>query len=162
MESEKNNKINKELLINICIAIGIMIYYIFINLGYVNIEPEILKVDLKVFSMILLGVAIIIFEKAYKKDSGKAAIYGIEFLVLAFHTLSIIHITTIYQFYFKYYILTSSYCFAIYYVFKDIILYTIERRRYLKSLSDIPEIVKKEELKKKEATKKERTKEKND
>ena len=154
MEKEKNNQVNKELLTNICISIGIMIYFIFINLGYINIELDIFKIDLKVFAMILLGLTIIIFEIAYKKDSGKLAITGIECLFLASHTLSIMHVTTVCKFNFQYYILTSSYVFAIYFVLKDIIIYTKERRNYLKSLSDIPEIVKKEEPQKKEATKK--------
>ncbi len=158
MEEEKNIQINKELFTNICMAISVMIYYIFINLGYANIELDIFKIDLKVFSMIILGITIILFENAYKKESSKLAIIGIECLILASHTLSAIHVTTIFNFYFKYYILTSSYCFAIYYVLKDIIIYTKERRNYLNSLSDISEIIKKEEPRKKEASKKKRGK----
>ena len=38
-------------------------------------------------------------------------------------------------------IIVSSYAFSIYYILKAIILYTKERRDYLKSLSDIKEIV---------------------
>ena len=50
-----------------------------------NIESSIFIVDLKVFAVSLLAVAIGIFEFAYKKDSGKAAIYGIEILFLAIY-----------------------------------------------------------------------------
>ena len=51
------------------------------------------------------------------------------------------------------YILASSCAFAIYYVFKVLIIYTIDKRNYLKSLNDIKEIVKTQPIKK-EATKK--------
>lgn len=157
MEKENNvqNNVNRDLFINIGIAIVMMIYFIFVNLGYTNIATNILEIDLKTFALLFLGVAIFIFEKAYKKDDGNLAIYGIEALVLASYTLSIMHVVTICNFYFKYYVLTASYIFAIYYVLKDIVIYTRERRNYLNSLSDISEIVKKEEPNKKEAKKRE-------
>lgn len=153
-KSEKNMELHKKLFNNIVIALIIMIYFIFINLGSINIEPNIFWIDIKVFSMIILGISIIIFEKAYKKDSDDLAIYGIEVLILACHTLSINHVTNIYNLDFKYYILTSSYFFAIYYVLKDILIYTKENRKRLESLSDISDIVKKEKPSKKEAKKK--------
>lgn len=152
-ENTMQNSANKELFINISIAIAIMIYFIFINLGYTNIATNILEIDLKVFALLFLGIAIFIFEIAYKKDNGILSIYGIETLILASYTLSIMHVVTICNFYFKYYILASSYIFAIYYVLKDIIIYTRERKKYLNSLSDIAEIVKKDEPNKKEAKK---------
>lgn len=148
------NELYKKLFKNIMIAIVISIYFIFLNLGSVNIENDIFLTDIKVFSMIILGISIIIFEKAYRKDSGELTINAIETLVLASYTLSIIYVTNLFKFDFRYYILTSSYIFSIYYVFKDIIIYTRENRKYLRELSDISDIVKKEEPSKKKATKK--------
>ena len=49
---------------------------------------------------------------------------------------------------FSQYINISCIVYLLYYVFKFIIQYTINRREYLKSLSDIKEIVKSEPLKK--------------
>lgn len=151
---EEKNKLYKKLFKNIMIAIIISIYFIFLNLGNINIDKNIFLTDIKVFSIIILGISIIIFEKAYKKDSGELTINAIEILVLACHTLSLIYVTNIFKFDFKYYVLTSSYIFSIYYIFKDIIIYTRENRKYLKQLSDIPDIVKKEKPTKKKATKK--------
>lgn len=148
------NELYKKLFKNIMIAIVISIYFIFLNLGSVNIENDIFLTDIKVFSMIILGISIIIFEKAYRKDSGELTINAIETLVLASYTLSIIYVTNLFKFDFRYYVLTSSYIFSIYYVFKDIIIYTRENRKYLRELSDISDIVKKEEPSKKKATKK--------
>ena len=151
---EEKNKLYKKLFKNIMIAIIISIYFIFLNLGNINIDKNIFLTDIKVFSIIILGISIIIFEKAYKKDSGELTINAIEILVLACHTLSLTYVTNIFKFDFKYYVLTSSYIFSIYYIFKDIIIYTRENRKYLKQLSDIPDIVKKEKPTKKKATKK--------
>lgn len=153
-KNEKNIELYKKLFTNIVIAIIIMIYFIFINLGSINIDHDIFLTDIKVFSIIILGIAIIIFEKAYKKDSDNLALHGVEILILACHTLSINHVTNIFKFDFKYYILSSSYFFAIYYVFKDILIYTRENRKRLENLSDISDIVKKEKPSKKEAKKK--------
>ena len=151
---KEKNELYKKLFKNIMIAIVISIYFIFLNLGSVNIEKDIFLTDIKVFSMIILGISIIIFEKAYRKDSGEITINAIETLVLASYTLSIIYVTNLFKFDFRYYVLTSSYIFSIYYVFKDIIIYTRENRKYLRELSDISDIVKKEEPSKKKATKK--------
>ncbi len=67
---------------------------------------------------------------------------GIELLVLAIHSLFVYHIITKYKFDFKTYLLTSSGMFIIYYLLKSTIIYTRARIKYLKSLSDISEIVK--------------------
>ena len=40
-------------------------------------------------------------KKAYKKDSDELALYGVEILILACHTLSINHVTNIFKFDFK-------------------------------------------------------------
>ena len=95
-----------------------------------------------------MAISIIIFEIAYKKDDGIIAITGIEILITAFHTLSILHIVQVSAFDFRIYILTSSYLFAIYFVLKSMIIYTMEKRKYLKSLSDIKNIVKNEPTRK--------------
>ena len=54
------------------------------------------------------------------------------------------------------YILIGTYSFAIYYILKSAILYTIEKQQELKKYSDIKEIVKDEPIKK--ASKRKNTK----
>ena len=132
-----------------------MVYFIILNIAYSAMDIIRLEKDIEVFAGAFLVVGIIIIEIAYKKDSGIKAITGIEFLILALHSLSIMHVITLMKYDFRYYLLTSSYVISIYYVLKAIILYTKGRKNYLKSLSDISEIVKKEEPTKKEAKKRE-------
>ena len=134
-------------------AIGIMGYFIVLNFAYTRMNLERLTNDIEVFSGIFLVLGLVMLERAYKKEDGKLAISGIELLVLSMHSLSINHVIAFYQYDFRFYLLTSSYVFAIYYVLKSIIIYTKEKRQYLKNLSDISEIVKEEP--KKEDVKKE-------
>lgn len=160
-EKTKKNKIPKEIsqeilkkiFYNLLRAIGVMIYFVILNLAYVNIKQEKLVGDIEVFAGAFLVVGIYMLESAYKKDSGEKAITAIELLVLSLHSLSIMHIITFYKYDFRFYLLTSSYVFSIYYVFKSTVMYTKGRKEYLNSLSDISEIVKKEEPIKKEAKK---------
>lgn len=137
---EKKLKINKRIFQNIIIAIAIVLYFTFINLGFYNIEPSKFLIDLQVFSMLTIGITIIVFEKAYKKDSGELAIYGIESLVLSICTLLTIYVGMYYNNKFSYIINTISMLFAIYYVGKSIVIYTKMKRKALKRASDIDKI----------------------
>lgn len=151
---EKRKKVNEKIFENIIIAVAIMLYFIIINFSYYRIDESSLIIGLKIVSMVILLLSIIIFEIAYKKDSGKIAIYGIEILVLASHALSIMQVVEIAKIKFTTYIVISAYTFVIYYILKAIILYTIDERNYLKSLSDIKDIVNNEPIKKKASKKK--------
>ncbi len=150
MEEEKeNNKIiRKKIFENLIIAIAMMIYFIIINFSYLRMDENILLQGIKVASIVILIFSIIIFEVAYRKDSGRIAINGIEVLVLAIQTLTIWTVINRFKLEFDRYILFSTYAFAIYYILKSIIIYTIEKKKYLDSLSDIHEIVSNEPVKK--------------
>lgn len=138
---------------NVLKAIGIMCYFIILNFAYTRMNLDRLVGDIEVFSGVFLILGILALEKAYKKDNGEIAVTGIELLALSIHSLSIMHIITMFQYDFRLYLLTSSYIIAIYYVLKAIVVYTKERREYLKGLRDISEIVKEDEPIKKEAQK---------
>lgn len=153
LPKEISQEILKKMFRNLLKAVGIMFYFMILNLAYSNMKQERLINDIEIFAGAFLVVGIVFLEKAYKKDNGNIAITGIEFLVLSLHSLSIMHVITLFQYDFRFYLLTSSYVFSIYYVLKAIILYTKGRKEYLNSLSDISEIVKKEEPVIKEAKK---------
>lgn len=143
ISDEKKNKINKTIFHNIAIANIIMLYFIFLILGYQTILPEKFMIDLQVFSIITIGLAIVVFEKAYKKDSSEYAIHGIETLFLAIVTLISTYIFSKYQEKFAYIMIIICYLFAIYYVAKSIIIYLKMRTKALKRTNDIHKIVKK-------------------
>ena len=143
---EVSQEILKKILKNLILAIVVMIYFIVANVCYTRFESEQMERIIQIFSGIFLLSGLIILEIAYKRESGTLTIIAIELFVLSMHALFINHITIVYGFDFRIYILTSSYLFAIYYVLKSIIIYTKARMKYLKSLSDIPEILKDEPI----------------
>lgn len=148
MEKENNKMIRKKIFENIIIAIAIMLYFMIINFAYIRLDQQTLIDVIKMTSLIVLFLSIAIMECAYHKDSGKIAINAIEILVLSIYTLTIWHVVNKSNIFFKTYIVFSSYIFAIYYILKSIFIYTDEKRKFVKSLSDIHEIVSKEPIKK--------------
>lgn len=138
---------------NLSRALCIIIYFIILFFAYTRMNLDRLAQDIQVFSGAFLVLGILALEKAYKKDSGEVAITGIELLALSIHSLSIIHMITLLKYDFKSYMLISSGIVVIYYVLKVIIIYTKDKKEYLKGLSDISKIVKEDEPIKKEAKK---------
>lgn len=127
---EDLKEINKPVFYNILVAIIVLVYFIFLILGFNNIEKNVYQTDLKVFSMCILFLAIILLEKAYKKDSGTLAIYGIETIVIAIITLALIYVEFMASANYINIVLTISYILAIYYVIKSIIIYIRRRKKY--------------------------------
>lgn len=162
MEKEKkevDEKYIKSICINILKAIIVIFYFLILNLVSTKVNAELFRRGIQICTMAFLFVAIYIIEKAYKEDNGIKAIDGIEVLVLSTAVLTLEYITNRFNFQFNSYSSTVSYVFAIYFVLKSIVIYTKGRKEVEKSLSDIEEIVKKEEPVKKEATKKRKEKE---
>ena len=147
---------------NLSRALCIIIYFIILFFAYTRMNLDRLAQDIQVFSGAFLVLGILALEKAYKKDSGEVAITGIELLALSIHSLSIMHMITLLKYDFKSYMLISSGIVVIYYVLKVIIIYTKDKKEYLKGLSDISKIVKeKEETDELESTKENQSKETN-
>ena len=143
---------------NLVRAILVMLYFITLNFAYTRMNLERLIGDIEVFSGVFLVLGLLALEKAYREEKGSTAITSIELIALSMHSLSIMNVITMMKYDFRTYLLTSSYIIAIYYVFKAIVIYTMQRRKALKELSDISEIVKEDEPIKKEAQKRRTTK----
>lgn len=150
---EVNEKTIKEIFYNIINAIVIILYFFILNILYDNNLKIALERVIEIFTMIFLFIAIYFFEKSYRNDEEKPFLSGIESLVLSSLIMTINYIVKKFGFEFKAYGCTISYIFSIYFILKSIIIYTKERSKIEKSLTDIPEILKKETPKKKEAMK---------
>ena len=94
---------------------------------------------MKVFSLCILFFAIILLERAYKKDDGKIALYGIETIVIAVITLALIYVNLMFSAQYVDVVLIISYVLAIYYVIKSIVIYIRERKKYF--VDDMKEII---------------------
>ena len=124
-------------------AIIVIVYFIFLILGFNNIEHSVYQTDLKVFAMCSLLIAIVLLEKAYKSDNGKLAMFGIETIFIAIITLALIYINIMLSDRYVSIVLSISYIVAIYYVIKSIILYIRGRKKYF--VDDMKEIMKTDE-----------------
>lgn len=130
LPKEEIEKVNKYLFQNILVAICIIIYFIFLNLGQMNIQPDVYVTDLKVFGMCILLLAIALIEKAYKKDDGRIALYGVELIVLSIVTIALIYVDLMLSTRYVYIVTSISYVFAIYYLVKSIVIYFRKRKKY--------------------------------
>lgn len=168
LPNEVKDRIKREVFTNIVVAAVIVTYFIFIVLGSIGSIKNVRVIDLNIFSMIFLGIAIVLFEIAYRKDEGSFAMYGIESLLIAIFTLFLPYIIfELDETHKKYYLLASIYI-AAYYILKSIYIATRTRAKYMNSISDVKEIVKKEKSKRRtkddieEATEDKVIEEKND
>ena len=143
-----NNVVTGDVLANLAYSSIIMLYFMFFNIQYEAVSDIILTKYINISSIIFLGIALLMTELSYKKEDDNILIYALEFLVLAIFTLLIKHIPKLVQCNTQTYILIGSYLFAIYYMLKSTILYTIEKQQQLQQYSDIKEIVKDEPIKK--------------
>ena len=125
------------------VAICIIIYFMFLNLGHMNIRNDIYVIDLKVFSMSILLIAIVLIEKAYKKEKGEFAIYGIEMIVLAITTVGLIYVNLMLSTRYEFIVPAISSIFAIYYVIKSVVVNLKLKKKYF--VDNIKEIIKEEE-----------------
>lgn len=143
ISKEKINKIHKKIFKNILFAIVILIYFILINMGYTSIKSDVFITDLKVFSITCIVATICVFEYAYKKESGKYGVNGIELLILSIATLLCIRIYTIYNNKFVSLVTSIALLFAIYYVGKSIVEYVKYKRKLNKQTTNVYKTAKK-------------------
>ena len=144
MPKDKKRGIYKNMFMNILIGIFVILYFVSLGVGFINIESVAYVTDLKVFSIAILAIAIILFEYSYNKDCGKFAIIGIEMLCVAIVTLVLLYMYILYNE--KYLLITSiASCIAvIYYLVKSISIYIRDKSNWKKTVSDIKEIVSEE------------------
>ena len=148
----------KTILMNVLKAVGILLYFLILMYATRKMDITRLAVDIKYFSVSFLIIGIIVIESAYRKDSGMLAISGIELLVIAFYSLTMMHLCTLFKYDLDNALIISGVVSGGYYLIKGIILHIRERKELLKNLSDISDIVKKDEPVIKEAKKREKPK----
>ena len=138
----------RDIIANVIYSILVISYFWCFNTQVTLLDsPTIIKY-INISSLTFLGIAIIMFEWAYRKDKSKLYVYGLEFLALAIFTLLIKHIPKVFGYTTKTYTEIGTYAFLGYYILKSGIQFTMEKQNQLKSLSDIKEIVKEEPTKK--------------
>lgn len=126
---------------NLWIAVVMILYFIFVNLGYIKLSPVVFESDLHVFAGILIILTIVCFEIGYRKDSFDMSLYGTELLFLSIVTLFMPYI-----YFHRGPVLKFTYSFVavyilIYYLGKCLFVYISEVKKYKSGMSDIKEII---------------------
>lgn len=138
---EIKENIYDKLFKNICIAIAVLLYFMFLNMGYMKENINIFKYDVQTFSCILVVSTITFFEIAYRKDDGEFALYGTELLVIGLITLFMPYVYLYRGTLSKLVYSIFPVYMAIYYLIKCVVIYIREEKLYKSSLSDIKEII---------------------
>ena len=141
MPKEKKKGIYKRTFENILVAVIVILYFLMMILGYINIPEEAYIKDLKVFSLATIAITIVLFEIAYNKDSGKIAIHGIETLLLSILTLVSMYIYILHRTKFLFVIMGGVVLATLYYLVRSIAVTIKEKRKWKDNISDVKDIV---------------------
>lgn len=144
---EAKNQILNKVFVNLLMAISVIVYFLLLILGFIYIEKQIAIICYKIISLLILAVTIIIFEKSYNKENGYLAINGIEFLIFSIITLFVPYIFFKSSFSNRVYTQMIGIYISIYYLLKSIIIYKYEKKKFLKEINDIKDIIKKDSIK---------------
>lgn len=142
LPENRKQEIYKNVYRNVITAILLTVYFFGVNFINLNMDSTTFVYQINAFSIILLIATIIIFEKAYNSDDDRTALLGIEILFLALATLFLRYITTKYSLDYMVCLVGLTILFLVYYIIKSTVIYVKEKKEYIKSLSDIKEIVK--------------------
>lgn len=141
MPKEKKKGIYKRAFENILVAVIVILYFLMMILGYINIPEDAYIKDLKVFSLATIAITIVLFEIAYNKDSGKIAIHGIETLLLSILTLVSMYIYILHRTKFLFVIMGGVVLATLYYLVRSIAVTIKEKRKWKDNISDVKDIV---------------------
>lgn len=141
ISKEAGKKIFNRAIINCSIGVAILLlvmaFYIVAN----YLSKDIVTLVYNISAITALIATLVIIEIAYKKDSGKWAITAVEMIVVSMYTLfaKLIFLRENYKYIYGFIALTT-----IYYTFKIIRIYLLEKKKFLTEISDITDIIKKE------------------
>lgn len=142
MTQEVKEKLNQKIWLNLCLAIGIMLYFCAMDAIYLNTPSDISAMALKILAMVAILLTVIVFEVTYRKENGALGIAGIELLA---YSVIVLYTPHIYahsdQVIGQVFLLTPLFC-ALYYAGKAIVIYIKTEKSYQNHLSDVKEIVK--------------------
>ena len=143
-QNVKDN-ISTDIFQNLLAAIIIVAYLCAINIIYYKVNSIMFENYMKYFALGIILLTIVVFEVAYRKDSIKYCLIGIELLVCGVLSLYIpyiyLHTTKI----LRNIIMILPVCLVIYYAIKSLLIFKQKQFKYQNNLSDVKEIVKETE-----------------
>lgn len=141
LPEEIKKEIKKNILFNLLVATIIVLYLFSINMLFLNFEKTIFENQMKFLALGLITITVIFFEIAYRKQSKRTCIIGIELLLCSIYSLYVPYIYLYANVNLKMITTILPIGIAIYYIFKDYIIYKTRKFKHQNNLSDVREIL---------------------
>lgn len=143
ISKEVKNSIITSLIFNIIMFIIMIAITLIINISFSKLSTVDFDNYITVVQVAIAIMVIALYEVAYRKDSLKIGLYGIEFSVFS---IAVLYVPYMYIMKNNTGLLTTTVvAFSIYYFSKTLVTFLLERYKYLKeNMSDVKEIVKDE------------------
>ena len=132
---------------NLIAAAIILAYLAAINVVYYAFNNNLFEEYMKYFALGIILITVIDIELAYRKDSKKMALIGIELLACGVLSLYIPYIYLHTTVYLRSCVMILPAVLLIYYSFKSIIIFKQNQIKYRSNLSDIKDLLKDDERK---------------
>ena len=148
LEIEEKRKLPQNVKENIKIAATIILAYLAaINIMYYKFEQSVFEHYMKYFALGIILITVIDIELAYRKDSKKLALIGVELLLCGILSLYIPYIYLHTTAYLRNCVMVLPAVLIIYYIFKSIIIFKQNQFKHQNNLSDVKELLKDDERK---------------
>lgn len=141
LPEEIKKEIKKNILFNLLIATIIVLYLFSINMLFLNFEKTIFENQMKFFALGLITITVIFFEIAYRKQSKRTCMIGLELLLCSIYSLYVPYIYLYANVNLKMITTILPIGIAIYYIFKAYIIYKTRKFKHQNNLSDVREIL---------------------
>lgn len=128
-------------------AVIIIAYLVAINVMYYQLNSNAFELYMKYFALGIIVVTVIDIELAYRKDSKKLVLIGVELLICGILSLYIPYIYLHTTAYLRNSIMLLPAILLIYYAFKSFVIYKQNQFKYQNNLSDVKDLLKDDERK---------------
>ena len=155
LEIEEKRKLPQEVKENIktnifhsfIAAVIILAYLAAINVLYYSFEQAIFEHYMKYFALGIIVVTVIDIEIAYRKDSKKLWLIGLELLACGILSLYIPYIYLHTTIYLRNCVMLLPAALIIYYLFKSVVIFKQNQFKHRNNLSDVKELLSNDERK---------------
>ena len=126
---EELKKVYKSSFIKALCGIMALFYFLMLNITFSKMNTDSYLRVLKVLSIVELAITIIIYEIAYKKESDKFALTGVEIMFLSISSLVAMYVLKNYITVFKYITTIMALIFSSYYMIKLIVMLIKQKKQ---------------------------------
>lgn len=132
---------------NLIAAVIILAYLAAINVMYYSFEQDIFEHYMKYFALGIIVVTVIDIELAYRKDSKKLGLIGVELLACGILSLYIPYIYLHTSAYLRNCVMVLPAALIVYYAFKSIVIFKQNQFKHQNNLSDVKDLLNDDERK---------------